>query len=168
MENKHWVIYPSLNHNNKCNVCSTNVVHNYFYGELATVTDKTVTVLVPPELQYYRKNNKCNVCSTHVVHNCKEATIPKYKCLLLKDEFTYNDVVSWYKPYLKEYIKIYGGTEMYFFTADGIPMIGRVTNQTTYGVTLQVQFEQFGISRTFKVRMEYNQIIPAVMISSYF
>ena len=158
MENKHWVIYPSLNHNNKCNVCSTNVVHNYFYGELATVTDKTVTVLVPHKLQKYYKNN----------NNCKKAVVLKCKCLLLKDEFTYNDVVSWYKPYLKEYIKIYGGTEMYFFTADGIPMIGRVTNQTTYGVTLQVQFEQFGISRTFKVRMEYNQIIPAVMISSYF
>ena len=147
MKNNRWIIYASLSRNN-----------NYFGGELATVTDKTVTVLVPPELQYYyRKSN-----------NCKEAVIPKYKCLLLKDEFTYNDVVSWHKPYLKEYIKIYGGTEMYFFTADGIPMIGRVTNQTTYGVTLQVQFEQFGISRTFKVRREYNQIIPAVMISSYF
>ena len=147
MENNRWVIYAALSRNN-----------NYFVGELATVTDKTVTVLVPPELQYYyiKKNN------------CKEAVIPKYKCLLLKDEFTYNDVVSWHKPYLKEYIKIYGGTEMYFFTADGIPMIGRVTNQTNYGVTLQVQFEQFGISRTFKVRREYNQIIPAVMISSYF
>ena len=146
MENNRWIIYAALSRNN-----------NYFGGELATVTDKTVTVLVPPELQYYyRKNN-----------NCKEAVIPKYKCLLLKDEFTYNDVVSWHKPYLKEYIKIYGGTEMYFFTADGIPMIGRVTNQTTYGVTLQVQFEQFGISRTFTVKREYNQIIPVGMIDSY-
>ena len=46
-------------------------------------------------------------------------------------------------------------------------MIGRVTNQTTYGVTLQVQFEQFGISRIFTVRREYNQIIPWCMIDSY-
>ena len=148
MENNRWVIYPSLSHN-----------YNFFGGELATITDKNVTVLVPRELQKYYKNNKHG--------NGKEAIIPKYKCLLLKDEFTYNDVVSWYKPYLKEHIKIYGGTEMYFFTNDDIPMIGRVTNQTSYGVTLQVQFEQFGISRIFTVEREYNQIIPIGMIDSY-
>ena len=56
---------------------------------------------------------------------------------------------------------------MYFFTNDDIPMIGRVTNQTSYGVTLQVQFEQFGISRIFTVEREYNQIIPVGMIDSY-
>ena len=72
MENNLWVIYPSISHN-----------YNYFGGKLATVTDKNVTVLVPRELQKYYKNNKHN--------NCKEAIIPKYKCLLLKDEFTYND-----------------------------------------------------------------------------
>lgn len=105
MENKHWVIDKSLS-------------HNFFYGELINVTDKNATVLVPRELQkYYKKNNKCNICSTYVAHNCKETVVPNYKCLLLKDEFTYDDVISWHKPYLKEYIKIYGGTEMYFLQA---------------------------------------------------
>lgn len=85
----------------------------------------------------------------------------------MKDEFTYDDVVSWYKPYLKEHIKLYSGTEMYFFTSDGIPLIGMVINQTSYGVTLQVQFEQFGILRFFTVKREYNQIIPVGMIESY-
>lgn len=145
--NNRWIIYPSISHN-----------YNYFGGELVNITDKNVTVLVPHKLQKYYKNN----------NNCKKAVVLKCKCLLLKDEFTYNDVVSWYKPYLKEHIKLYSGTEMYFFTSDGIPMIGRVTNQTTYGVTLQVQIEQFGISRTFTIKREYNQIIPIGMIDSYF
>lgn len=145
MENNRWIIYPSISHN-----------YNYFGGKLATVTDKNVTLLIPKKLQkYYKKNN------------CKEAVVPKYKCLLLKDEFTYDDVVSWYKPYLKEHIKLYSGTEMYFFTSDGIPLIGRVINQTSYGVTLQVQFEQFGILRFFTVKREYNQIIPVGIIESY-
>lgn len=144
--NNRWVIYPSTNHNN-----------NYFGGELGTVTDKNVTVLVPPQLQkYYKKNN-----------NCKEVVVPKYKCLLLKDEFTYNDVVSWYKPYLKEHIKLYSGTEMYFFTDSGIPMIGIVINQTSHDVTLKVTFEQFGISKTFTIKRDYNQIIPFGMVDSY-
>lgn len=147
MENNCWVIYAALSRNN-----------NYFGGELAMITDKTVTVLVPPELQhYYKKNN-----------NCKEAVVPKQKCLLMEEGFSLHDLQLWYRPFLKGNIKkLDKGMGVYFFTGDGIPMIGRIIKQGNYGVTLEVNFMQSDYSRTITLRREYNQIIPVGMIASY-
>ena len=158
MENNRCVIYAALSRNN-----------NYFGGELATVTDKTVTVLVPPELQYYyRKNNKRSLCSAHAMHNCKEAVVPKQKCLLMEEGFSLHDLHLCRQQFLKGNIKkLDKGMGVYFFTGDGIPMIGRIIKQGRYGVTLAVNFMQSDFSRTIAIRREYTQIIPVGMIASY-